>query len=417
MAPSTPSSSPFAPRAPLWRPAATTDPWGLEDRPQAWEGSTGEATRASPSARAATLLATLPAEGHGSALHRAGGGQHVKRLCSLPAQRRPPVSGLREALHRFQAYPSYARTAEEAQARLLQRVECARILGLYAELFPEEFAHRVASPWDHQRPTTPDPATQYNDAEWEFITLVDERLVPLDLDRLWDEERFSVLPVTDHSLWDLVWEGAAEDLPFGFQVLLALMGDLPPERLQGGGDSDSEVEDGWRLSGEPTGEPPDEPTEHGGVASAMTAPFRRAIQVCHDLPAARGFVLEHLEVLCADQPAPLCFFAQACCYVIQETGNPLLDVNSQTYGSSWFEWTREDIDAATRLSHAATAYLSQVETFVHWLLPDPTDPTDPSAGAQAGHDMRKVASLWIRAHLQASVSLQSGWWSSDWSRP
>jgi len=309
----------------------------------------------------------------------------------LPARRWPLATGAQEALQRLKRYQPYARQVSEAVDRLTTQRDRARMLALYRELFPVEFAQSTASYWDHGSPAN--PSVIYSDAEWEFIELVDQRVVPLNLDRLWEEERFSILPVQDYSLWDVLWEGEGiDELRLEYRVLLAVIGEIDVRYLD-------EPDETTAANAGEVGEAGEAPS------SALSPSLRAVIRLCHDLPSVNGSPLEQLQTLCASQPAPLCHFADACLYVHQETGNPLLDVSSQTYDDDPFDWTREDIDVAARLAKEALQTLTNVDTFAAWLL------ADVDAGDGTGSASRKVASLWIRAHLQASLQRDRMWGS------
>ena len=141
---------------------------------------------------------------------------HSKLKQSHPAP--PQFFGTRQAIGWLRRQGARGLTRSIEFLRLAS--ESSRMLMLYEELFPEEWA---ASTKELFTPSSESPL--YTERETEFFTLVDRHIVPLNTDWLYETEDGRIPFVPVFALQEYDWdydEGQFDELPRAYQLALAL---------------------------------------------------------------------------------------------------------------------------------------------------------------------------------------------------
>lgn len=244
-----------------------------------------------------------------------------------------------EALARLAVYRTFPRNVVEAMQWLEKKRGYSEFLLLYLQLFPSEFATSEAS-------IEIEEAWSYSPREIEFFYLVDERLFPLNIDFLSDVgangERVDVIyPIP----YETPWWYEPEVLSIGWQVLRLFAGVEATQQMR----AQLVVIPGL---GEDL------------LAALLTLPGKLT------MPADR--YVAHICQCCeADPSSPLRDLGLALALLLQRTGNPWLDTDSDNeflYEGYW--WTLEHVKEMAADYRAAQAIEQRVRTLVAWLEAD-----------------------------------------------
>lgn len=241
-----------------------------------------------------------------------------------------------EALIRLAVYRAFPRNVVEATQWLEKKRRYSEFLLLYLQLFPSEFAASDAS-------IEVEEAWSYSPREIEFFYLVDERLFPLNIDFLSDVgadgERVDVIyPIP----YEMPWWYEPEVLSLGWQILRLLAGIEATQQIR------------VQLATMP-GLAPDLLAALLALPGRLTMPPDRYV----------AHVCRHCET---DPSSPLRDLGLALALLLQQTGNPWLDTDSDNeflYEGYW--WTLEHVQEIAADYQAAQAIEQRMRAFVAWL--------------------------------------------------
>ena len=230
---------------------------------------------------------------------------------------------------------------------LRQQLTTYRLLSLYQQYFPCEFASSTASPY----PATDSDqsANPYTEKEFEFLSLVARNLFPLPYLEWLDDysfiEPWEIL-ITPMGLGWLDEEGVGWDaLMPGFRVLLPLS-QLGREELDSYAEMEQWYEEEWEF-----------PLSLDEIAQPESVNAKKLRRLCHQAGKPINFLPLALNLLDFS------------------TGNLWLDEFGGQLNScdaTIHEWSQDSVRYLTRECHKAKYILAAIDGFIEWLEADIT---------------------------------------------
>ncbi|GCE32004.1 hypothetical protein KDA_74880 [Dictyobacter alpinus] len=216
---------------------------------------------------------------------------------------------------------------------LEQFLSIIEMLQLYEECFPDQFQR------DQEQGVSifPESGHDYSECEVNFFRLVDEHYFPLPVDFLPDDlygERrlMERIPIGEMG-FDLYDEDQWQELPFGWKLLLYLLGTVDEEWFRAHGVY--EDDDLFEI-----------PVSRGGASEAL------------------------LVKRCSAQGGALASLALAVQMLMNETDSVWLNVTMDDPCLDAM-WTKEDMEEIRRQYHLGLEIRSRASCFCEWLEEDP----------------------------------------------
>lgn len=264
----------------------------------------------------------------------------------------------------------YLVSVQGAVNNLNRRLDRVRLLGLYHELFPEQFLASKAS-WTTAREGDreaaennwgKDEARPHTAREMEFLELVNRDLFELPLDWIENGERL------DQIMFYSPFGGWEEDEPDRYRPALQLAGCFLTDNnwmstahviaLMTGDLDDTDYFRHIHLSEQCD-------LKHAEDESLMP------VAIPHDDLVRRKFWTAYERVLASQEP-PVSYMNNAINLMGNSTGVTELDVSCMCGGcGAEFEWTRENVDAFAVEHKLGQEIFRRVDEFEEWLKADP----------------------------------------------